>query len=147
MIQATGTNLGTAQNKRVRFDDDGARVPRSHHDPALTAKSPKAAAEVYLQSAHPASHQDDILKKSLHLAGTRYLQQAIHAYNSIKSYKKLTESDDTFVPRSARVKIDISVPKNVENAPAVATARAELQELVKKFQSDVKSKFAKAHWP
>ena len=103
------------RNKRVRVDPTATTIPDpSDADTSVRLKVPKARA-----SAAIAAHTETLLPQLstiLQTLGDKHLN-LLHRYYNKSTQLLRMEPDDTIIPRSARLKFDLSVPKCIEELP------------------------------
>jgi len=109
------------RNKRVRVDPSATTIPDSTS--AATAarlKVPKARASAAI-AAHTATllPQLSIILQNL---GDTHLDLLHRYYNKSNQLRRM-EPDDSIIPRSARLKFELSVPKSIEELPDFLTLK------------------------
>ena len=119
------TPSGTQQsNKRVRFDPTADITPDTSTSAASAArmKVPKARASATITS-HTATLLPQ-LSTILQTLGDKHLDLLHRQYNKSTQLLRM-EPDDTIIPRSARLKFELSVPKCIEELPDFIQLRDE----------------------
>ena len=109
------------RNKRVRVDPSATTTPDSTS--AATAarlKVPKARASAAI-AAHTATLLPN-LSTILQNLGDDHLNLLHRYYNKSNQLRRM-EPDDSIIPRSARLKFELSVPKSIEDLPDFLTLK------------------------
>ena len=109
------------RNKRVRVDPSATTIPDSTS--AATAarlKVPKARASAAI-AAHTATLLPQ-LSTILQNLGDTHLDLLHRYYNKSNQLRRM-EPDDSIIPRSARLKFELSVPKSIEELPDFLTLK------------------------
>lgn len=124
-------------SKRARFDAS-AQLPATESQSEKKVSSPMAVATQQIRD-HLASLRPEfatILEKFASVA----LKAKAEAYSKQRNISRM-ETDDTVIPRSARVKFDLTTKnKPVETSVEYITLKDETAKLVADFQSNLKAK-------
>ena len=122
--------------KCVRVDSTATTIP-DHPNPStsLCLKMPKARA-----SAAIAVHTATLLRQLstiLQTLGDKHLDLLHRHYNKSTQLRRM-EPDDTIIPRSARLKFELSVPKCIEELPDFLTLKEECASDIDKMKLSLK---------
>ena len=122
-MSTTTTSSEQRSNKRVRVDPTATTIPDTSNTATVTRmKVPKARA-----SATIATHTETLLPQLstiLKTLGDKHLDLLHRFYNKSNQLSRM-EPDDTIIPRSARLKFELSVPKCIEELPDFQALQAE----------------------
>jgi hypothetical protein len=130
MDTATGT---TSPNKRVRIDSTATN--------GGPTKSPMAHATTHIMD-HVASLQPQIATILSRLA-KQHLLLLSKLYHRVKQVEKM-ESDDTFIPRSARVNFALNLSKTAEQDAEFPALKDECSRIVEETQKSLKKQIIAA---
>ena len=109
------TSDAQMRNKRVRVDPTVTAIP----DPASTINSARLKVPKARASATIAAHTATLLPQLstiMQTLGDAHMDLLHRHYNKSNQLCRM-ESDDTIIPRSARLKFDLSVPKSIDELP------------------------------
>ena len=117
------TSIDQTSNKRVRVDPTTSTIPDTLDATAIAKrlKVPKARASATIV-AHTATLLPQ-LSTILKTLGEKHLDLLHRFYNKSNQLARM-EPDETIIPRSARLKFELSVPKCIEELPDFQTLSA-----------------------
>ena len=125
------------RNKRVRVDPTAATIPDpSDADTSVRLKVPKARA-----SAAIAAHTETLLPQLstiLKNLGESHLD-LLHRYYNKNTQLLRMEPDETIIPRSARLKFELSVPKSIEELPDFITLKEQCDSDITAMKATLKA--------
>ena len=137
---ATATNSNQSPNKRVRFDATSAHAPNG--DPlTATASTPKAIADSFITN-HVVSLQPQ-LASILEKLGLQHLD-LLHVFHNKKSQLTRMESNEEFIPRSARIEFKFHMSKNAEERPEFLALQEETDSHIATFRIFLRGQIIKA---
>ena len=124
------------RSKRVRVDPTATTIPdHPNASTSLCLKVPKARASAAI-AAHTATLLPQ-LSTILQTLGDKHLDLLHRHYNKSTQLRRM-EPDDTIIPRSARLKFELSVPKCIEELPDFLTLKEECASDIDKMKLSLK---------
>ena len=130
---ATNHNNG---NKRVRIQSTNTNIT-TETGTMSRVKTPKALAlacvQSHVASLHPQVH------KIINIYGVQFIE-IYHKIQQKSAQLSKMETNDTFIPRSARINFEFHVRPEVEQSSDFTTIKSSTTELIKDFQQNLKSK-------
>jgi hypothetical protein len=137
---ATNTNTSSSPNKRVRFDATSA--PASSGDISTTIISTPLSVADNLIKNHIASLQPQ-LASILGKLGHKHVSLLHKLYNKQSQVNRM-ESDEDFIPRSARIDFQFHMSKNAEERPEFLALQEETNAHITTFRKLLRQQIIKA---
>ena len=130
------------QNKRVRFDPTAATVPEnSRAANATPSKVPKAAASAIV-SAYTATLLQP-LSSVMQTIGDKRIDLLHRHYNKASQLARLS-SDESIIPRSCRLKFELSAEKSVTELPDFIQLSADVLSDIEKMKAQLRLRIISA---
>jgi hypothetical protein len=137
---ATNTNTSSSSpNKRVRFDATSAPAPSG--DPNTVKSTPLYVADTFIKN-HIASLQPQ-LASILGKLGHQHVNLLHKLYNKKAQITRM-ESDEDFIPRSARIDFKFHMSKSAEERPEFLALQEETNNHIANFRMLLRRQIIKA---